>query len=127
MFDIGVPMVDEAFARNPILPGHFRIGPYLARYAAGDYEQALIEARRVGIPDTVFGHITLAMAYARLGKVDEAAAAVDRILAIDPTYGDHVHQDLAKRNLHPELIEAVADGLRLAGLAVAAAPRPTSY
>ncbi|MEZ5906037.1 MAG: hypothetical protein R3C69_13390 [Geminicoccaceae bacterium] len=52
---------------------------------------------------------------------------MERILAIDPAYGEHVHQDLAKRNVHPELIEALADGLRLAGLEVAAAPRPTSY
>jgi TolB-like protein len=127
MFDIGVPMIDEAFARNPILPGHYRIGPFLARYAAGDYAAALIEARRIGIPDTVFGHIALAMAHAKLGNTSEAAAAVERILAIDPAYGDHVRLDLAKRALHPELIETVVDGLRLAGLAVAATPSPSSY
>lgn len=127
MLDIGVPMVDQAFARNPILPGHYRIGPFLARYEAGDYAAALIEARRIGIPSTVYGHIALAIAHARLGNTAEAAAAVERILAIDPAYGDHVHLDLAKRALHPDLIEAVADGLRLAGLMVTEAPRPASY
>lgn len=127
MFDIGVPMIDEAFERNPILPGQYRLGLFLARYAADDYAAALIEAKRIGIPDTVFGHIALAMAHAKLGQADEARAAVDRILAIDPAYGDHVRQDLAKRNVAPELIEAVAGGLRLAGLEVAEAPRASSY
>lgn len=127
MFDIGVPMVDEAYARNPILPGHYRIGPFLARLAASENEAALVEARRIGIPNTVFGHMALAMAHARLGNMEEAAAAVQRILAIEPAYGDHVRQDMARRNLHPELIETIIEGLRLAGLEVPASPRPTSY
>ncbi len=127
MFDIGVPMVDEAYARNPILPGHYRIGPFLAHLAGGEDEAALIEAKRIGVPNTVFGHMALAMAHARLGHTGEAAAAVARILAIAPAYGDHVSQDMARRNLHPELIEAITDGLRLAGLEVPASPRPTSY
>ncbi len=122
MFDICMPMMEEAFVRNPILPGHYRIGPYLARYMAGDYAAALIEAGRIGIPDTVFGHMALAMAHAKLGHAREAGAEVERILEIDPAYGQHLRQDLAKRNLAPELIEAVASGMRLAGLDVAEAP-----
>lgn len=122
MFDLCMPMMEEAFARNPILPGHYRIGPYLARYMAGDYAAALIEARRIGIPDTVFGHMALAMAHAKLGHAREARAAVERVLEIDPAYGEHLRQDLAKRNLAPELIEAIASGMRLAGLDVAEAP-----
>ena len=90
-------------------------------------QAALIEAKRIGIPNTVFGHMALAIAHARLGNAADAAAAVDRVLAIDPAYGDLVRADMTRRNLRPELIDAIVDGLRLAGLAVPAAPRPTGY
>jgi hypothetical protein len=58
------------------------------------------------------------MAYAQLGRKEEAAAAVTRILELDPTYPNHVTYDLEKRNVHPELIQVIIKGLQNAGLSV---------
>jgi hypothetical protein len=82
------------------------------------YREALAEARKIETPDLVFGHAVLAMAAAQLGLTDEAEAAVRRILAINPEYADQVVGDLEKRNIHPDLIPLVVDGLRKAGLPI---------
>ena len=75
-------------------------------------------ASRFPDPDAAY----VALVEARRGLSEEAAAALDKILAIDPQYGDRVFTDLEKRNLHPDLIRTVVDGLRKAGLAVNGKP-----
>jgi hypothetical protein len=67
-------------------------------------------------PSVLYGHVAIAIAAAGLGRQQEAAEAVHRILAIDPLYGDRVVSDLESRNLHQELIAQVVEGLRKAGL-----------
>jgi adenylate cyclase len=121
-WDKGLPLVQQAFARNPAQPGQYRIAPFLHHYINGRYDEAMAEARKIEVPGVIYNHIALAMAYARLGRTDEADAEVDQILAIDPAYGDHVIADLQKRNVHPDLIRAVVDGLRKAGLTVPGSP-----
>ena len=115
-WDRAVPLLDEAFARNPAQPGTYRIGMFLYHYAHGRFEEALAEARAVGAAHVVYGWIAIAAAAAKLGRAGEAAAAVDAILAIDPRYGERVVEDLQARHLEPGLLLAVVDGLRLAGL-----------
>lgn len=86
------------------------------------------EVQKVCAPHVVHGHLVTAAIAGHLDEQREAEAAIGRILAIDPTYGDHVVADLERRNLHPDLIRILLDGLRRAGLrgrdvAAAAAPR----
>lgn len=123
-WDQGLPLVRQAYARNPGQSGQYRIALFLHHYINGQYEEALAEAKKVEARGIIYNHIVLAMAYARLGQTQEATAELARILAIDPVYGNHVIADLQKRNLHPDLIETVVDGLRAAGLAVDGSPTP---
>ena len=76
-WDRAVPLLDEAFERNPAQPGTYRIGMFLYHYAHGRFEEALAEARAVGAAHVVYGWIAIAGAAARLGRTEEAAAAVD--------------------------------------------------
>ena len=115
-WDRAVPLLDEAYVRNPAQPGTYRIGMFLYHYAHGRFEEALAEARNVGAEHVVYGWIAIAAVAAMLGRTAEAAAAVDAILAIDPRYGERVVEDLQARHLEPGLLQAVTDGLRLAGL-----------
>jgi tetratricopeptide (TPR) repeat protein len=117
-WDKGLPLVRQAYARNPGQSGQYRIALFLHHYINGQYEEALAEARKVEAQGIIYNHIVLAMAYAQVGRTEEAAAEVARILAIDPAYGNHVSEDLKKRNVHPDVIQAVVDGLRSAGLVV---------
>ncbi len=112
----GLPLLREAYARNPALPTVYRIAFFLDHYVNERYEDALAEAKRIEAPNIIFGYAALAITHAQLDQQQEAAAALKPILAIDPQYGDHVLTDLEKRNVHPDLIRAVVDGLRKAGL-----------
>jgi adenylate cyclase len=117
-WDKGLPLVQEAYARNPGQSSQYRIALFLHHYLEGRYRDALAEARRIDAPGVIYQHLTLAMAYAQLGRAEEAQEAVDEMLAIDPAYGEHVVADLHKRNVHPDLIKVVVDGLERAGLKV---------
>ncbi len=115
-WDKAVPLLEEAFERNPAQPGMYRIGMFLYHLAHGRFEEALHEGRRVHAPSVLYGHVAIAIAAAELGHRQEAAEAVRRILNIDPLYGDRVVHDLECRNLHEVLIAQVVEGLRKAGL-----------
>jgi TolB-like protein len=121
-WDKGLPQVQDAFARNPAQPGQYRIATFLHHYINGRYGEALTEARKIEVPGVIYNHIALAMAYAQLGQTKQADAEIGRALAIDPAYGDHAIADLQKTNLHPDIIRAVVDGLKKAGLTVEGSP-----
>lgn len=114
----GLPLVQEAFARDPAQPGLYRIVTSLRFYLDGKYEEALAEIQKANIPSVIHYHVILAMAHAQLGQRKEAEAEVKEILKIDPAYGVQVVADLKKHNVYPALIRVVVDGLRKAGLAV---------
>ena len=117
-FADGLPLLTDAFARNPGQPTIYRLGFFLAHYMAGRYEDALTEALKIDQRDNRFTHVAHAIAYARLGRKDEAAVEIDLLLKLDPDYGDRALTDLQARNVAPDIIRAVLDGLRKAGLDV---------
>jgi TolB-like protein/tetratricopeptide (TPR) repeat protein len=117
-FDDGLPLLTEAFTRNPRQPTIYRLGFFLAHYMGGRYEDALTEASKIDQRDNRFTHIVHAIAYAQLGRKNEAAGALDLLLQLNPDYGNQVVTDLQDRNVSPEIIRAVVDGLRKAGLSV---------
>ncbi|MGF1660495.1 MAG: hypothetical protein ACFCUS_13800 [Rubrimonas sp.] len=118
----GRVLIAESFARNPGQPGVFCVGLALEAFAHGRFEEALAYARRVTAPTLVYGDALVAIAAAKLGLREEAARAVSRMLAIDPSYGGKVEDDLAARNLEPGLAREVVAALRLAGLPEDPAP-----
>jgi TolB-like protein/Tfp pilus assembly protein PilF len=117
-FAEGLPLLTEAFARNPGQPTVYRLGFFLAHYMAGQYEDALTEALKIDQRHNRFTHVAHAIAYAQLGRKEQAAEEVDLLLKLNPGYGHRVVADLQDRNVAPEIIRAVVDGLRKAGLAV---------
>ena len=117
----GLPLVQEAVARNPGQPGLYRIVTSLRFYLDGRYEEALAEIEKANIPSVIHYHVILAMTHAQLGQMKQADAEIKEILKIDPEYGDHVVADLKKHNVYPDLIRAVVEGLRKAGLNAGAA------
>lgn len=111
-------LVDSAYERDPSAPTGYRVAHFLHVYMQGDFQDALIEADRIRAVSTTYGHIARAAALGQLGRSSEAAAAVADILRIDPDYAGKARADLAKRNMAPEIIDAIIDGLRKAGMAV---------
>lgn len=119
-----VPLLVEAFERNPAQPAMDRLGLALYHYMHGRYRETLTEMRRAGGANMLYTHILVACASAQLGLASEANAAVRAILGIRADYGGHVEDDFRARNVHPDIVAAILEGLRLAGLPGVAAATP---
>jgi TolB-like protein len=113
------PLLSEAFKRDPAAPSGYHLGHFLYAYMRGDYNLALNEALEVDAPFIIYGHLAAVAAYGKLGDVAAAKPVIDRILQIDPEYARKVRDDLEKRNVAPQLIVDLIDGLRKAGFAAA--------
>ncbi len=111
-----VPLLEEWYRRNPAHPTTYRIGLALYHYANGRYQEALNQARKMEISQLVYGPILEAISAVELGMNCESETAVNKIMAVDPMYGDHIVADLKKRNVHSDLIQLIVEGLRKAGL-----------
>jgi adenylate cyclase len=112
------PLIAEAFARNPATPSGYRIATFQYHYMRGDYHAALQEALQVKARYVLYGHLATAAVYGQLGDKANAEAVLAKVLAIEPTYGDRVADDLAKRGVSPFIIRAIVEGLVKAGLRV---------
>ena len=112
------PLIAEAFARNPATPSGYRIATFQYYYMHGNYHAALQEALQVKARFVLYAHLCAAAAYGQLGDQAKAELALAELLRIDPDYGDHVADDLAKRGVSPRITQAVVEGLVKAGLRV---------
>jgi tetratricopeptide (TPR) repeat protein len=115
-WDKALPLLEPAIEQDPFQPGTYRVALSLFHLAHGRYAESLLEARRVVAPDVLYGHVLCAVGAAHLGYKDEAQAAVNTILAINPNYRRDFEADLRKRNVNPRLIRLLAGGLAKAGL-----------
>ncbi|AJD44328.1 adenylate cyclase 5 (plasmid) [Rhizobium gallicum bv. gallicum R602sp] len=109
---------DEAKVLNPYFPDvllHFQA---LASFQLGRYEQAvgLLKERLTRNPVTDVSRALLASSYGHLCRFDEARAAWQEVLRVNPDYSlEYRRKVLPYKN--PADFELVVDGLRKAGLA----------
>ena len=115
-WDKGVPLILEAYARNPALSGWYHSILALYHYVHGRFGAALDEAKQINVPESVLPHVSLAMIHAEAGHPAEAAAEVEKIQSIDPQFADNAQASLERLNLAPDTLSRIADGLRKAGL-----------
>jgi len=118
-WDKGIPLIKEAFERNPAQPSWYRLFIALFHYVQGRYDEALAEAQKIGTPNLVYTHVVLAMIYGQIGSRDAAAHEVDEILRLYPNFRDKAVFEFERRNIDPAIIAKMVDGLRKAGLDVA--------
>ncbi len=88
-----------------------------ACYMLGRYEEAITPLRESAwrMPDLRITHLWLAAAYAQLGRLDEARAAADEVLRIEPDFAIERWKRTAVYK-RPEDSERLFDGIRKAGL-----------
>jgi adenylate cyclase len=115
-WDRGIPLIREAFERNPALPSWYRLFIALFHYVHGQYTEALAEAQKIGTPNLVYTHVVLAMIYGQTGDRDDANHEVDEILRLYPNFGDKAVFEFERRNIDPAIIAKMVDGLKKAGL-----------
>jgi adenylate cyclase len=88
-------------------------------FALGRFEDAVraSQARLARQPHSDVSHVLLAACYGHLGRVEEARAAWQEALRINPDYSiEHRRQILPYKD--PADFERVVEGLRIAGIAV---------
>ena len=119
----GIALIDAAVARNPAHPGWYHTAPALNFYRQGRYAEALDEATQIDAPGWVHNHTLLAMIHGQLGQEEEARAAAEQILQLDPDFEENVWYELQLRNLPQPVAEHMVQGLRKAGLRIPAQPR----
>jgi len=117
-WEAGLALIRETFERNPAAPDAYRIPLVLDAYFHGRYVEAFDEARRIKLPDFIYTHVLVAISAAAAGRDQESAAAIRRILAIEPAFAEKAVRDLRRRNQHPRIIRAIAEGLTQAGLPI---------
>ena len=89
----------------------------MAHFAAKRYEDAAEWARRSvqRRTDLALGFRCLATSYAHLGRDEEARAALQEVMRLQPGYSV-AHLRLVLSSANPEFAERFIDGLRKTGL-----------
>ena len=115
----GCALAARARQINPHHPGWYWFPSFFDAYRKNDYRGALDVALKINMPGFWRTHLALAAAYGQLGDREAARNAVRELLAIRPDFAAVARVELAKWWV-PELIEHLIDGLRKAGLEIAA-------
>ena len=112
----GIAMLRQQIEVQRFVPGWYYHALFLDAYRRGDYRAALDEAQRVATPKLGWDPLDRAAALGMLGRVDEARAAAQELRKILPAFADDVRGHLVR--LVPEwaLVDALAEGLSVAGL-----------
>ena len=115
----GMAMLMKATALNPYHPGWYYYGQFLYHFQDGDDQAALDMALKANMPEHFATHMLLAVGHARLGQLDQARAAADRLLEVFPSYPEIARQHLRDWNMSEDHIVRFIDALRKAGLDIA--------
>jgi TolB-like protein/Tfp pilus assembly protein PilF len=115
----GIPLMQEALARNPAQSSWYRLIVALFHYVHERYDQALLEAQKVDMPEVAIPHAVRAMIYAQMNRAQAAQMEVQEILRIDPNFIEAAIPELERQNIPAETIATIVAGFQKAGLPIA--------
>jgi adenylate cyclase len=120
-WDRGITLLQRVLEQDPSQADPGCVGISLYHFANGRFEMALAEARRIRSPHVTYGLVCKAVALVRLGRREEAAAAIARMPNINPLYGTGALLELSGGNLDAHLAAEIETALADAGLPMKAA------
>ena len=112
-------MLERAMQLDPYYPDTYLHFVAQSHFALAHYAnaEAALKRRLVRNPDTDVSRVLLAACYGHLGRKDEARAAWDEALTVNPDYSlEHRQRVLPYK--YPADFDRIAEGLRKAGLPV---------
>jgi adenylate cyclase len=115
----GCALMERARSLNPNHPGWYWFPPFFNAYRQGDYRAALEFALKVNMPGFWRNELALAATYGQLGELEMARTAAQELLAARPEFAT-VAREECRKWWDPDLVEQIIDGLRKAGLEIAA-------
>jgi tetratricopeptide (TPR) repeat protein len=119
--DEGLAMLKRAVELNPRYPSWYNYFLSGGHFMRGEYQGALDAA--LGLDWGVrWDYVARAVAYAQLGRIEEARQQIDKLNEVDPEFGELVWERFRLFNFPDESIRQYIEGLRKAGLEVAEEP-----
>jgi len=117
-WDEGVAMVRKAIALNPkVYPRWWHAALGKNHYRKGEYREALVEFKNMNLPNWWWNQVELAYTYGQLGEVENARAAVAKLLELYPGFDlEKAAAEHAKFSFEQSYIERAVEGLRKAGV-----------
>ncbi|MDP6952269.1 MAG: hypothetical protein QGF53_05855 [Alphaproteobacteria bacterium] len=113
----GISLMDKAIALNPHHHTWYHFPYFYDAYRQGNDDEALAAALKLDMPGFFWTHQVLAVAYAQVGMMDEAAEAVSTLRELYPGYSIQTMVEMHRLwNYEDDVIDRLADGLRKAGL-----------
>jgi eukaryotic-like serine/threonine-protein kinase len=119
----GIALARKTMELNRHHPGWYHLIFFHYHYRKGEYEAALLAAKKINMPEFHWMHLMTAAACSMLGRDEEARTAVESLRKYNPTFLDleKVREDLEKWNWVKDELEVFMHGLQKAGLKYGAA------
>ena len=121
----GIAMMKKAIGLNPRHPSWYHFAFFHYHYRRGAYEDALAAVLNANWVGALWYHAQAVAAYGQLGRLEEAAEEVDKLLAIDPDFANNYWDEIDKWSFREDHAQMFVEGFRKAGLEVADRPEPT--
>jgi TolB-like protein/Tfp pilus assembly protein PilF len=122
-WDRGVEIVQRSMALNPHHPGWYHFPRFFDQYRKREFEQALATAKRMNMPEDFWTHAVTAAACGRLGRTEEARAALDALGSLMPGYREELGPTLGLWILDAAVVVQVMEGVAQAEALVGEPPR----
>jgi adenylate cyclase len=114
-WDRGLALLKKGMKLNPYHPSWFHLAPYMDYYRRGQYEDAFTEAMKFNYPELYLDPTMRAAALAQMGRQDEAKAAVDQLLNLEPDFAARGRWLISRYVKVDGLVDKIVEGLHKAG------------
>lgn len=112
----GLAILAKGIELNPHFPGWFHMAPCFSAILQEDCSQAYQEAQQLRMPQLFWDPLLRAASLGRLGHRGKAAQALAELLSLKPDFPQQARFLIGCYAKFDYLIDAIMDGLRLAGL-----------
>lgn len=118
LWDAGVAMIRKAIALNPkVYPRWWHAALGKNHYRKGEFRDALVEFKNMNLPNWWWNQVELAYTYGQLGDVENARAAVTKLLELYPGFDlEKAVLEHKKFSFEQSYIDLAVEGLRKAGV-----------
>jgi adenylate cyclase len=116
-WDRGLTLLKKGMILNPYHPSWFHLAPFMDYYRRGEYENAFAEALKFNFPELYLDPMMRAAALGRLGRQNEAKAALSQLLKLEPDFATRGRSLISRYLKVDDLVDSIIEGLRKAGLA----------
>jgi TolB-like protein len=107
----GCEITRGAMALNPHHPGWYHFALFYNHYRKREYEVALETAKRINMPEFFWTHFVTAAVCGRLGRREEARAALEALRSFFPDYQEKMRANTALWIIDQHVVDQAMEGL----------------